>query len=381
MKEGAAQSLTQALAASLPQAPVGASLDASERALTKQSPSVSGAIQASTQLKLPYSTYPPTFAVGVSQPLAPHDADTTLLGGLHNITYENLGMLGGWYQQAQIDLPNDAGTFLLVYLASYYSSPQAATGAFNDAASAWTHGSATSCTFPGADQCAQVTLKPAYTNADGFPYDGVFRTLTKSNAMFEVGYLLLDSTFLDPAQRAIGDSSLDAMSKGFVSLFTPATPAPTPVSTLPPVTPPPSTPPPVTPPPATPTPPVHTPAQYRLITVRYEKAGTKANLKNSPLRSVKGGAKVILSAYFEVTAADAGLAYTETFDVHRGSKMVAHGQFSHTLDASSPTGTYWARGDLTLPKKTGTYKGTVTISMDGQNQAGSANIKIVKKKH
>src|SRR5579864_769804 len=119
---------------------IGATLSApaARAAGTKQS-ATTGAIKASSQLKIPLSTtYPPAgFATAVNGQLAPADADTSTLQALflhgewnnntgqsNNVSYHNIGAIGMWYQEFHQSL-TDGYTAYLTYLGSYYASPDA----------------------------------------------------------------------------------------------------------------------------------------------------------------------------------------------------------------------------------------------------------------
>ena len=336
----------------------------------------SGAITSAPQLKESSSVYPPNFQVAISQPVNASSADQSYFGTLHSITYENLGMLFGWLQIAAMGLPS-GNAFLLAYLASGYSSPDVATTAFDDASSAWTSGTAAVCSFPGAIQCVQVTIQNAIM-ISGLPYTAVMRILLKSNTIWEGGYLLEQDDFA--ANKSAGDQYANALANGYIALFNAptATPVPTPVST-PAVTPTPS-PTLVTGPPPTTTPTPTTRTEFSIITVRFEKPKAQPSLNDAVLTKAKSGTKVELVGFLEVKSAPPGLPFTTSFQITEGGKVVAHVAGSGQLDAADPTGIYTLPARYKLPKKVGTYVGTVTVTMNGQTEQGSARIKDTGKK-
>lgn len=342
---------------------------------------VSGFIQAAPQLKLPPSAFPVGFSVAASQPMTAGDADQEAIQALtHTTSYRDLGMLGGWYEEYHMDVPN-GGTFVLTYLGSYYPSPDQALAAFNNAAGGWTTYSPSLCTIPGAEQCAQIMIPNAFTNKYGFPYNGVFRMILKSNSLFEGGYLLASSDF--NANKAAGDQALDAMTNAYLALFNPQpapapnpvpapTPKPTPKPTPLPVPAPNPNPTPVTPP--TVTPPVSPPAVTTKFAIDSVSLHKDTKDTSSPVHKVKHGKKMYFFIDWTLSSAPTNAKPTYAYTAAIKGKVLYHNSFTGSRD-SYPPDSYYAYFTVNLKKK-GTYLITGTVTMNGQTQKGTTTVKV-----
>ncbi|MDQ2743858.1 MAG: hypothetical protein M3Z66_16395 [Chloroflexota bacterium] len=190
-------------------------------------PSIAGVITSSTQAQLPVSAFPGAFSDNVDEAVSAAGADSkSYTAGLHSVSYTNLGMLGGWYQEYFENLPS-GGTFFLLDLVSYYGNADAATAAFNDAAGHWT-GQAASAVCNLGRQCVQVSL-PNSLVVNTQDYSSVFRIILVSNSLFEGGYLMRQSDIGD--QQSSANAYLDALSVAYLGLFTAPTPTSSPLPT------------------------------------------------------------------------------------------------------------------------------------------------------
>lgn len=338
---------------------------------------VSGAIQAAPQLKLPPTAFPPAgFTVTAAAPVDANTADTTTIQAeTHSTSYHDLGMLGGYYQEAAKSLLA-GGSFYVTYLGSYYSSPDQAKNAFNNAAGGWTSHSPALCSF--GEQCAQVSFTPADNNGNPLTINGqlvmgTFRMILKSNSIFEAGIVIDQGDF--NAQQATGNQYLDTLSNAYLALFT--APAPTPI---PPANPPPS---PVTPTP-TPTPsptpvttptPTPTPAATN-FTVDRVSVHKDTSDSSKALRQVKKGQAVYIFIDWTLNNAPANAKPHYAFAAKLKGRTLRRGAFTGSLSSYPPGGYYSAFP--TKFKKIGTYTIAGTITLAGQTHRKTAKVKVVK---
>ncbi|HEX8919436.1 MAG TPA: hypothetical protein VF898_13100, partial [Chloroflexota bacterium] len=276
---------------------------------------VSGTIQSSAQMKLSPSAFPVDFGEKGSSAMTAADADNSPMSNIHSISYQNLGMLGGWLQY--YSKPFDTGYADNIYLGSYYRDPQAAQSAFNDVGSSLIlFGTTGVCSF--GDQCLEV--KVTVTWPDG-QYQGLFRVVQKSNALGEFLVDVPQASYPTLQDQVRG--YLDGTVNGFLGIFAPARPTSTP---LPIATPtntatliPTSTPVPTATATAT-----SVPVDFSIISARVEKNKAKPdlNLLTPALKQGKVGTKVYLSIYLVIRSAPAGATITFQYDVRAGAKSV-----------------------------------------------------------
>lgn len=354
----------------------------------------SGPITSSSQLKLPSSAFPITFNLVLSQTVSADQADdytsnnATVIGtinhlgatgGFSSANLKDMGMLGGFAQEASYSIPSSTHIEYLAYLGSYYQSSTQAQQAFQQIATTLSafqgagYGTGSACQFPGASGCYEVDKianAPQFVlNSGGYDVD--VRVLVRGNAVFEGAGLVsqFDYNTLDAQIRA----DLDGMSNGFNSLFQQNQPVSTPLPTTPPVatTPPISTP---TPQPTTPPSPTPTPTQvstqYSLLGVGVAKHGASKLGK-----SFKRGTKLDLVIGFDVTSAPANASVKLAFLVLLGKKKVLSKTESGTLNQTGQD----VEGITHTFKKVGTYTFAAGVSINGGAlQAAKTTFKITK---
>jgi hypothetical protein len=340
-----------------------------------------GKITSSQQLRLPSSVMTAggqlSFDQGGDEPMSPAQADANTLQGIYlhpNVTYEQFGALGLYYEETSTQL-GDGTFFFLTYLGSYYGSAEGAQAAFNDATSGWSSLSPTTCQVPSSTathnlptQCLEVTFtpqNPAIQDSAGNVYRVRLRVVQISNALFEYG-AVMEQTDLN-SNSATVDQILTDISSSIVALFNASSPPPTPNPTPNP------TPRPTPSPTPSPTP---TPVKYTL-TARWEKANANPSLTGKALKKVKKGKTVQVDSYVDVSSAPPAAPVTIDYAVSKGGKVVASTEDNVQLSATDPTGWYPDPKEIKL-KKPATYTLNVRVSVSGVVETASAKLKVTK---
>jgi hypothetical protein len=316
-------------------------------------------VTSSPQLHLPATDYPAGFPVTVDNPVNAAQADITYQGQTHTLTYESLGMLGGWHTEADKNMA-DGSDFLLTYLGSYYGSAQAAQTAFTDADAGWSTLTPVSCQVHQLPDCAEITIPSVDFSNEGDSYTGYFRMFQVSNTLFEGGCLIIQSDF--NAQKSACIDALNTISNSYYSSLQPSAPVTTPTPIVTPQ-------PPSSEPTPTPTP-SPTPVQTQVSTaftvdaVRFQ----TRNKDNAPaITTIKAGKKEYLFIYWTVQSLPAGVTPTYSYDaVYKVNGKVnakGHDSFDGTESSYSPGQHYYAVFTFKF-KNPGTYhlKGHVTAN-------------------
>lgn len=113
---------------------------------------------------------------------------------------------------------------------------------------------------------------------------------------------------------------------------------------------------------------------FLLLGVRFEHnwAGKAWNVNKTPQKTVKTGTKVQLSVYFDVSAVPIGSTSDITFTLRRnGLPIFNHSYFE---PVPRPAKYKWYIKDAPLTKS-GTYKLTIRVSINGITDQGSATLK------
>jgi len=368
----------------------------------------SGAITDAGQLQEPASVYPSDFSGNVAgQKFTANNADDEgykasglFFALLHSpsqsggFSYKSVGMLFGFAEVATKTFPDNV-SFYLEYLASAYTTPDAASNAFNSLVSYYTtfsNAQQSTCSFAGANQCLNVTIPDAVTITDPntlitYSYAAILRILQKSNSVWEGGLFLPRDDVNQ--NKDLAAQAIDGMSSGYIALFN-TTQGPGPAPTLAPtqaqptatlVFKPPAK------PTATPTPtqpatlPTQAPTQARfnLVKVQFEKVTGQPKDSDPAVKKAKSGTRLFFIVFFNVDSGPPNLSFTGAYSIKNGSRIVQHSKDTGRLDANNPAGLYYFRTTWKSPKATGTYAGTYAITMSGKTLKGSAKIKIVKK--
>lgn len=341
----------------------------------------SGKITSSQQLRLPTSVVTGSgqlqFDQGGDEPMSTAQADVDTIQGqyLHpNITYQQLGALGLYYEEASAQV-SDGTLFFLTYLGSYYASPDSAAAAFQDATSGWQTLSPTTCQIPSStatqnlpQQCLEVTFtpqNPAIQDTAGNTYRVRIRVVQISNALFEYG-VVMEQSDLNSNSSTV-DQYLTDVSSAIVDLFNSSSPppAPSPTPTTQPTPPPSPTP--------TPTPP---PVQFT-VKARWEKANANPSLTGKALKKVKKGKTVQADSYVVVSSAPAAAGVTIDYLVTKGSKRVASTEDKVQLASPDPTGWYPDPKEIKL-KKPATYTLHIKVVIGSVTESSSAKLKVTK---
>jgi hypothetical protein len=290
------------------------------------------------------------------------DADQDWFRGNHSTNYESFGYITGAYQRADWSAP--ATQVIFRYQGSIMNS---ASGASN----AWTDGvtyvqnqfgtSSSNCSNNTAVlQCATMAFN--YTDSSNNSYTEEYDVLQYKQCLAEAtadvpsAFVSGVANQIAQTMNNIDQAAVTAMANTCGSSGGP-TPTPNPT------------------PNPTPTP---TTTDFSVISVRFEKNNLPPDyqLQNAPLTQVKAGTKVDASGYYIIRSAPSNTQVNSEFVVSYNGSTVLDKKY--TEDYSGPD-TYWtALKGMTL-KKAGTYRLTITITVNGQRDSDTATISVKKK--
>jgi hypothetical protein len=120
------------------------------------------------------------------------------------------------------------------------------------------------------------------------------------------------------------------------------------------------------------------PVQFTIVKTQFEKPNNNPTTTDKALKKAKTGSKIMEVAYFLLSSGPSSVTVDSTFTLKRGSHTVSQGTASGTV-VPDPINPGYATYEFTVPKKAGSYRGTITITAGGQTESGSAAFKVVKK--
>ena len=334
----------------------------------------SGAIQESSQLRLPASAFPSDYSEGANHAWTVSHAEGSSFSKMHVQSYTALGMQGAWYQYYDKPLVMTSGgvTYVssveVVYLGTYYPDTASAANAYSDVLSNSKLPAPTTCSY--GTRCVTYSLDLDW---QGVTYSALARIVQLGNAVAEIR-----SDVWKNFSGLVGidqfTSNVDGVSQAFVRAVNSLVPTSTPI---PPTATPTSTPTPT--PTLTPTAtPTTIPLSFEVLSVRAEKYGSKPDmsLRRSPLKQVKVGTKVYLSIYVLVRSAPPGSTGTDDFRLTLAGGVVLHRTRQMTI---SSTGAATYRGTVTFKAtKPGIYTFRGTVMINGETKRRSTTIRVVK---
>jgi hypothetical protein len=140
------------------------------------------------------------------------DLNQTVFLQFHVRAYNDLGAQGGWWQYYAKPLSD--GTFDIVYLGTYYPTPDAAKAAFADVQGNLSTAGGTSCSF--GDRCYQIAATIVF--GDG-TYRGQVRIVQSSNALAEMISDVPEADYT--AAQGTLSTYLDGVTAGFLAITAP----------------------------------------------------------------------------------------------------------------------------------------------------------------